>query len=103
MNSVAFGNGNSGIQVGINTGSIYYPAGMLHEALFWPGYIDWEQVLGLERPETPPAPLSIIPFRRDPDFVDRGTLLDQIHEKGSVPGARIALTGLGGVGWVYNV
>lgn len=55
-------------------------------------------MLGLERPKTPPAPSSIIPFRRDPDFVDRGTLLDQIHEKGSAPGARIALTGLGGVG-----
>ncbi|KAJ5661492.1 uncharacterized protein N7477_009108 [Penicillium maclennaniae] len=52
----------------------------------------------LDPPETPPSPLSTVPFRRDPDFVDRGTLLDQIHEKGSIPGSRIALIGLGGVG-----
>ncbi|KAF2679034.1 TPR-like protein, partial [Lentithecium fluviatile CBS 122367] len=32
------------------------------------------------RPETPPAPSHAIPFRRDPDFVDRGTLLDQIRK-----------------------
>ncbi|KAJ5887900.1 P-loop containing nucleoside triphosphate hydrolase protein [Penicillium taxi] len=52
----------------------------------------------LEQPETPPAPVFTVPFRRDLDFVSRGTLLDQLHEKGSVPGSRIALVGLGGVG-----
>lgn len=51
-----------------------------------------------ERPETPPSPSCAIPFRRDPDFVDRGTLLDQIREKPSAPALRIALVGLGGVG-----
>ncbi|KAJ5752268.1 P-loop containing nucleoside triphosphate hydrolase protein [Penicillium odoratum] len=51
-----------------------------------------------ERPETPPPPLLNVPFRRDPDFVDCGSLLDQIYEKGTKPGARIALVGLGGVG-----
>ncbi|KAJ5707370.1 hypothetical protein N7488_007171 [Penicillium malachiteum] len=51
-----------------------------------------------ERPETPPTPLSTVPFHRDPDFVSRDTLLDQIHEKISVPGSRIALVGIGGVG-----
>ncbi|KAJ6004729.1 hypothetical protein N7540_013098 [Penicillium herquei] len=50
------------------------------------------------RPETPPSPLSTVPFARDPDFVGRDTLLHQIHEKSSVPGSRIALVGLGGVG-----
>ncbi|OQE34816.1 hypothetical protein PENCOP_c015G08808 [Penicillium coprophilum] len=50
-----------------------------------------------ERVETPPAPLLTVPFRRDADFVDRGTLLDLIHEKASAPGARIALVGIGGV------
>ncbi|KAJ5313482.1 O-methyltransferase [Penicillium atrosanguineum] len=43
-------------------------------------------------------PFSTVPFRRDPDFVDCGILLDQIQEKGSTQGARIALIGLGGVG-----
>ncbi|KAF2838466.1 putative kinesin [Patellaria atrata CBS 101060] len=52
----------------------------------------------IERPETPPSPSCNIPFCRDPDFVDRGTLLDQIHEKCSTPASRIALVGFGGVG-----
>ena len=51
-----------------------------------------------ERPETPPKPLSTIPFRRNPNFVDRGSLLDRILEKGSGLALRIALVGLGGVG-----
>ncbi|KAJ5810568.1 P-loop containing nucleoside triphosphate hydrolase protein [Penicillium pulvis] len=79
MASVSFGGTNSGNQVGINHGTIHMPPER-------------------ERPETPPAPLSTVPFRRDPDYVDRGTLLDQICEKGTRPSARIALVGLGGVG-----
>ncbi|OQE13759.1 hypothetical protein PENSTE_c046G05998 [Penicillium steckii] len=77
--SVDFGNANLGSQVGINYGSIHLAPGR-------------------ERSETPPPPLSNVPFRRDPDFVNRGTLLDQIYEKGTSPRARIALVGLGGVG-----
>ncbi|KAJ6018135.1 P-loop containing nucleoside triphosphate hydrolase protein [Penicillium sp. IBT 35674x] len=79
MASVSFGGTNSGNQVGINHGTIHMPPER-------------------ERPETPPAPLSTVPFRRDPDYVGRGTLLDQIYEKGTTPSARIALVGLGGVG-----
>ncbi|KAF1936516.1 hypothetical protein EJ02DRAFT_427438 [Clathrospora elynae] len=51
-----------------------------------------------ERFETPPQPSCLIPFRQDPDFVDRGTLLGQIREKCSAPASRVALVGLGGVG-----
>jgi hypothetical protein len=40
----------------------------------------------------------VLPFRRDPDFVDHGTLLDQMRKKSLVPASRIALVGLGGVG-----
>ncbi|PVH73200.1 hypothetical protein DL98DRAFT_431749 [Cadophora sp. DSE1049] len=47
--------------------------------------------------ETPPNPSIIIPFSRDEEFVDRATL-DQIHQKCAIPGSRIALVGLGGVG-----
>ncbi|KAJ5730155.1 P-loop containing nucleoside triphosphate hydrolase protein [Penicillium malachiteum] len=79
MNSISFDGDNFGTQVGINNGSIHLPP-------------------SLERPETPPPPLSTVPFRRDPDFIDRGSLLDQIQEKASTQGARIALVGLGGVG-----
>ncbi|KAJ5682791.1 hypothetical protein N7462_005956 [Penicillium macrosclerotiorum] len=80
---------NSGMQVGSNFGSItshfHLPPG------------NWLQA----RPETPPAPVSTVPFTRDPDFIDRGGLLDRIQEKcfGSpVPTLRIAFVGLGGVG-----
>lgn len=50
------------------------------------------------RPETPPRPSCAIPFRRDRDFVDHGTLLDQIRERCCTPASHIALVGLGGVG-----
>ncbi|KAF2818262.1 hypothetical protein CC86DRAFT_309553, partial [Ophiobolus disseminans] len=43
-------------------------------------------------------PSCFVPFRRDPDFVDRGTLLDQIRERCAAPASRVALVGLGGVG-----
>ncbi|KAL9034209.1 MAG: hypothetical protein Q9214_007147 [Letrouitia sp. 1 TL-2023] len=49
-------------------------------------------------PATLPNPSSSIPFRRDPDFVDRGATLDQIHQKCALPASRTALVGLGGVG-----
>lgn len=51
-----------------------------------------------ERPKTPPIPFEKIPFSRDADFVNRESLLAQLHEKVGVPGARVALVGLGGVG-----
>ncbi|KAJ5970079.1 hypothetical protein N7501_006327 [Penicillium viridicatum] len=51
-----------------------------------------------ERAETPPSPLSTVPSTRDPDFVRRDKLFDQIYSKNSVVGSRIALIGLGGVG-----
>ena len=53
----------------------------------------------LEQAETPPEPTSNVPFRRDPDFVERGDLLDQIRVKISQPAARVALVGLGGIGY----
>ncbi|RAH42507.1 uncharacterized protein BO95DRAFT_517069 [Aspergillus brunneoviolaceus CBS 621.78] len=81
MSSVKFDGSNFGLQVANNNGGI---TAQLH--------------VPPERPETPPHPLSTVPFRRDPDFVDRGTLLDQIREKCSAPASRIALVGLGGVG-----
>ncbi|ERF72255.1 hypothetical protein EPUS_02142 [Endocarpon pusillum Z07020] len=52
----------------------------------------------VERTETPPSPSSTVPFPRDQDFVDRRTLLDQIHQKCSIPASRTALVGLGGAG-----
>jgi hypothetical protein len=94
------GPGNRGLQVGYNSGSIQThihapgtcppaPALTKHGA---------NGALLPERPETPPQPSCFVPFRRDPDFVDRGTLLDQIRERCSAPASRVALVGLGGVG-----
>ncbi|KAJ5152972.1 kinesin [Penicillium canariense] len=79
--SISFGDSNSGLQVGVNNGSI--------NAQFH---------LPPERPETPPEPVFHVPYSRDLDFIDRG-LLDQIHQKRSTKGTpRIALVGIGGVG-----
>ncbi|KAK4194959.1 hypothetical protein QBC40DRAFT_311056 [Triangularia verruculosa] len=55
-------------------------------------------VTGEERPETLPKPFTTIPFSRDPDFVDRGDILEQIDRRCSEPAARMTLVGLGGVG-----
>ncbi|CAI7577715.1 unnamed protein product [Penicillium discolor] len=81
MESISFIGNNHGLQVGDNRGSI-----------------NAEFHLPPDRLETPPSPLSTVPFTRDPDFVRRDKLVDQIYEKNSVPGSRIALIGLGGVG-----
>lgn len=80
------GSENRGLQVGYNTGNVethhhYTAAG---------------------RPETSLTPSLFIPFGRDSDFVDRGTILDQIHERCDTPGSRTALVGLGGVGYVRS-
>lgn len=52
-----------------------------------------------ERSEPRPEPLSTVPFRRDPDFVGRNEILNQLHEKASIAGSTVALFGLGGVGY----
>lgn len=40
----------------------------------------------------------MIPFDRDKDFIQRGDILDRIHQACNIPGSRVALVGLGGVG-----
>ncbi|KAK3938526.1 P-loop containing nucleoside triphosphate hydrolase protein [Diplogelasinospora grovesii] len=44
------------------------------------------------------ASFVTIPFCRDSDFVNRGDILEQIHQRCSEPASRVALVGLGGVG-----
>ena len=46
------------------------------------------------------CPSSTIPFAKDPDFVDRGAIVDQLRRKCALPASRTALVGLGGVGYV---
>jgi nucleoside phosphorylase len=50
------------------------------------------------RSDTSPMPSVIIPFSRDADFVERGSILDQVHRNCAKQGSRTALVGLGGVG-----
>ena len=49
-------------------------------------------------PPTLPDPSSNIPFRRDPDFIDRGAILNELLQKYALPASRMALVGFGGVG-----
>ncbi|KXG45629.1 Tetratricopeptide-like helical [Penicillium griseofulvum] len=77
MNTINFGERNSGSQVGINNGVIN---------------------LGAEPQELRPDPISTVPVPHDPDFVSRDDLLNRIQGQSSVPGSRIVLVGLGGVG-----
>lgn len=59
-----------------------------------------------KQPQAPPEPVSTVPFARDPAFIDRGTLLDEILDRlpesssggGSAKSSSMALVGLGGVG-----
>jgi hypothetical protein len=98
------GPGNQGLQVGHNSGSIethMHAAGKCSPALALAPVLTEAALTVLlyaERPETPPQPSCLVPFRRDADFVDHGTLLDQIREQCSAPASRVALVGLGGVG-----
>ena len=50
-----------------------------------------------DRPSSPIRPFSNVPFAHDPDYIDRTAISDGIHRK-LLPGARLALVGLGGVG-----
>ncbi|KAM0721490.1 hypothetical protein Q7P37_002414 [Cladosporium fusiforme] len=52
----------------------------------------------LPRPESPPRPSSNIPFHRNPRFIQRVDLTDQIRAKLSGPEGRAALVGIGGSG-----
>jgi hypothetical protein len=49
------------------------------------------------------TPSSTNPFRQDPDFVDRGDIIGRLLQQCSVPAARSALVGLGGVGSVQHI
>ncbi|RMZ86477.1 hypothetical protein DV736_g6297, partial [Chaetothyriales sp. CBS 134916] len=81
--AIRLGDANSGFQAGVVNGSV--SAEIHHHA-------------APERLETPPSPSALIPFGRDPHFIKRGTILDQLDQKYTTPGSWTALVGLGGVG-----
>ncbi|KAH8649328.1 hypothetical protein BX600DRAFT_388594 [Xylariales sp. PMI_506] len=49
-------------------------------------------------PDQGPHPAAVLPFGRDPDFIERSDILDLLDQKCIRPGSRIALVGLGGIG-----
>ncbi|EAQ91300.1 hypothetical protein CHGG_03235 [Chaetomium globosum CBS 148.51] len=97
--SASFGSNHHGLQVGYNYGSIEFPPpGKITVAPCRSPMGCPTNVQISERRETPPIPFATIPFSRDPDFVNRGDILDQIDERCSELAGRVALVGLGGVG-----
>jgi hypothetical protein len=98
---ISFGDANAGFQAGIINGQVNTE--IHHHAP--PGKFQGSKLTSAhdgpappERLETPPNPSVVIPFSRDKDFVERGTILDQIYQKCAVAGSRTGLVGLGGVG-----
>ncbi|KAG7411089.1 hypothetical protein Forpe1208_v010725 [Fusarium oxysporum f. sp. rapae] len=81
LSSMNFGDRNRGVQVGQNNAPIQATFNLPPEPL-----------------ESSPPPFASVPFRRDPTFVDRGDILDQIGRQCSEPASRVAIVGLGGVG-----
>lgn len=49
-------------------------------------------------PSVTPRPFSTVPFRPDPDFVERPDITAWLREQCSQPSSRAALVGLGGIG-----
>lgn len=63
----------------------------------------WILLISLLEPlESTPPPFPSIPYLHDPTFVDRGDILDQIGRQCSEPASRVAIVGLGGVGYVFK-
>ena len=87
--------GNQGLQVGYNSGCIHIAAA--GKCPYHSDSPSATHAVSTERRKTSPRPLCFVPFRRDPDFVDRAALLDEILERCSEPASRVALVGLGGV------
>jgi hypothetical protein len=56
--------------------------------------------LALLAADSPPTPSSNVPYRRDPDFIERSDITAQITAALEAPAARVAFVGLGGVGYV---
>ena len=103
---IGFGHSNHGFQIGQNHGSvsavIHLPPGKFNGLTPCSTPCTADTVISLEREESPPLPSTNVPFRRDPHFVQRGDLLDQIHEKLATSAGRVALVGLGGVGYAVR-
>jgi hypothetical protein len=103
---IEFGDSNWGFQAGTITGPVttevhHHPPGM--SVFCNPILFSTDQSLAIEAPELSPNPLSTaLPFGRDPDYVQQGSLLKELRLKLSRSG-RAALVGMGGIGYVPGV
>ena len=81
-------------------GNVYYGArGCPYKHLVESSFSFPKPIMPLANaPQAPPKPVSTVPFRRDPDFINRGDLLLRVDERCSQAAGRAALVGLGGVG-----
>ncbi|KAK3357871.1 hypothetical protein B0T25DRAFT_517237 [Lasiosphaeria hispida] len=61
----------------------------------------WKEAESLFAERAEPQPFPTIPFPRDHDFVNRGDILGQLCQRCSEPAGRVALVGLGGIGYVW--
>ncbi|KAJ5288172.1 TPR-like protein [Penicillium angulare] len=99
---ISFNGSNYGLQIAQNNGQTTWNA---HFHLS-PGKVTFNvdcRIIHIsdnvkQAPEERPQPCVMIPFGRDPDFVDPGSLVDRVHALSSKPSARLALVGFGGVG-----
>lgn len=98
---------NCGVQVGdshgvINNNVYFHPGTSSHRAL---GKKFFLPVLTVQSSaESKPkklVPYNTVPYRRDPDYVERG-ILEDVFNQGLLPASRVALVGLGGVGYVMH-
>ncbi len=55
-----------------------------------------------ERPKMPPKPYFTVPFSRNVNFLDHGDILTQIFGICSGKATRVALVGVGGIGYETN-
>lgn len=94
------GANNHGFQLGHNAGSVYYTTNVSQTGMKagLSCSIHAKDVLLLAAPlHSQPRPSSTVPFRRDPDYVQRG-VFDELWRRRMEPASRVALVGLGGVG-----
>jgi hypothetical protein len=93
---ISFGDSSQSVQVGVNHGPIHMTTGATMSYHATGPQLTRSPAA---RSTTPDEPSSNVPFRRDPDFVARAEVTAQITAALAAPAARLALVGLGGVGY----
>ncbi|KAK5800909.1 hypothetical protein VI817_003121 [Penicillium citrinum] len=89
--TVSFLGTNYGLQVGHNYGSINAQFHLSPDLI-----LSWFLI---DDPNEAQSPVSTVPFDRDPDFLQRDSICQQVAYICSKPAARLALVGPGGIGF----